>query len=707
MSTEDKSLHFIEQIIEENITDGFPKDKLRFRFPPEPNGYLHIGHAKSICLQFGLGLRYNAPVNLRFDDTNPAKEEQEYVDAIKDDLQWLGFKWDEEHYASDYFQQLYDWAIVLINKGKAYVDSQSSEDMATQKGTPTQPGVDGPYRNRSIEENLSLFEGMKNGDFPEGTHVLRAKIDMKSTNMLMRDPLMYRILHRHHHRTGNDWKIYPMYDYAHGESDYIEQISHSICTLEFVMHRELYNWFLDQIYDNSLVRPHQYEFARLNLNYTVMSKRKLLQLVQDKVVNGWDDPRMPTISGLRRRGYTANAIRKFCDTIGVAKRENVIDVSLLEFCLREDLNKTAPRVMAVLDPIKVIITNYPEGKEESLDAENNQEDETAGFRKVPFSRELYIEREDFLEVAPAKFFRLSIGNEVRLKNAYIIKGESVVKDNEGNITEIHVSYDTDSLSGSGSEASKRKVAGTLHWVSIAHAIPAEVRVYDRLFIDEAPDSHKEKNFLDFMNQNSLEIVTGYVEPSLVSAEIDNKFQFQRLGYFNVDKDSTALKLVFNKTVGLKDAWEERGKKELNSINNSLKEINKYFKVATKPERLEIESAIGETIGAIANYSLLQNSFKKNINNNKASLLFANFILKYSSLKEADFDQEDLSKLYLMSLRSESTFVRSKTLLNLRDLEYDEIFRNSFKDEILRLKSNPTKSTTERETEILEQVLNQL
>lgn len=706
MSTEEKSLHFIEQIVEENLANGFPQDNLRFRFPPEPNGYLHIGHAKSICLQFGLGLRYNAPVNLRFDDTNPAKEEQEYVDAIKEDLQWLGFQWAEERYASDYFQQLYDWAVLMIKKGKAYIDSQSSEEMAIQKGTPTQPGVDGPYRDRSIDENLALFEGMKNGDFPEGSHVLRAKIDMKSTNMLMRDPLMYRILHRHHHRTGDDWKIYPMYDFAHGESDYIEQVSHSICTLEFVMHKELYNWFLDQIYDDNKVRPHQYEFARLNLNYTVMSKRKLLQLVQENIVNGWDDPRMPTISGLRRRGYTANSIRKFCENIGVAKRENVIDFSLLEFCLREDLNKNAPRVMAVLDPVKVVITNYPLDKEESLDAENNQEDESAGFRKVPFARELYIEREDFLEVAPAKFFRLSIGNEVRLKNAYIIKGESVVKDADGNITEIHVTYDTDSLSGSGSDASKRKVAGTLHWVSITHAVPAEVRVYDRLFIDEAPDSHKEKNFLDFMNTNSLKIVTGYVEPSLKTVAVDDKFQFQRLGYFNVDKDSTADKLVFNKTVGLKDAWEEKGKKELNSINNSLKEINKYFKVATKAERLDIENSIVETIASVANYSLLQSSFKKNINNNKASLLFANFILKYSNLKAADFDKDELTKLYLMSLRSESTFVRSKTLLNLRDLDNDAEFKNSLKDEIIKLNSNPTKSTTDRETEILEQVINQ-
>ncbi|MES2240830.1 MAG: glutamine--tRNA ligase/YqeY domain fusion protein [Bacteroidota bacterium] len=707
MSTEEKSLHFIEQIIEENVANGFPQNKLRFRFPPEPNGYLHIGHAKSICLNFGLGLKYNAPVNLRFDDTNPAKEEQEYVDSIKEDLQWLGFQWDKELYASDYFQQLYDWAILLINKGKAYIYSQSSEAMAEQKGTPSQAGVDSPFRNRSIEENLALFEGMKNGDFEEGTHILRAKIDMASSNMLMRDPIMYRVLHKEHHRTANDWCIYPMYDYTHGESDYLEQISHSICTLEFVMHRELYNWFLDQIYDENLVRPHQYEFARLNLNYTVMSKRKLLQLVQENIVNGWDDPRMPTISGLRRRGYTAASIRKFCENIGVAKRENIIDVSLLEFCLREDLNKTAARVMAVLDPVKLVITNYPEGKEEWLEAENNQEDETAGYRKVPFSRELYIEREDFLEVAPAKFFRLSIGNEVRLKNGYIIKGESVVKDAEGNITEIHVTYDTDSLSGSGSEASKRKVAGTLHWVSIQHAVEAEVRLYDRLFIDEAPDSHKEKNFLEFMNTNSLSIVKGFVEPSLATAVSGDKFQFQRLGYFNVDKDSTSSKLVFNKTVGLKDAWEEKGKKEINSVNNALKDINKYFKVETREERIAIRKAIGETLAGISNYSLLQNSFKKNINNNKSSLLFANLILKYAPLNTSDYNPEDVSKLYLMSLRSESTFVRSRAVLNLYHLEYESEFVNSFRDEILKLESNPPKSSTEREKEFIEQLLNKL
>ena len=554
MSTEEKSLHFIEQIIEETLEKGFSQDKLRFRFPPEPNGYLHIGHAKSICLNFGLGLKYNAPVNLRFDDTNPAKEEQEYVDAIKEDLQWLGFHWAEERYASDYFQQLYDWAVLMIKNGKAYVDSQDSAAMATQKGTPTTQGTDSPFRNRSVEENLALFEGMKNGDFQEGIHILRAKIDMTSTNMLMRDPIIYRVLHRHHHRTGNDWKIYPMYDFAHGESDYIEQISHSICTLEFVMHRELYNWFLDQIYDETKVRPHQYEFARLNLNYTVMSKRKLLQLVEEKVVNGWNDPRMPTISGLRRRGYTANSIRKFCETIGVAKRENVIDVSLLEFCIREDLNKTAPRVMAVLNPVKLIITNYPEDKNEILDAENSQEDESLGFRKVPFSKELYIEREDFQEEANKKFFRLTLGTEVRLKNAYIIKGESAVKDADGNITEIHCTYDEDSRSGSGSEASQRKVKGTIHWVSIKDAVEAEVRIYDRLFSVEAPDSDKEADFKTFLNPDSLQVIKGFVEPSLLSAKNLDRFQFQRLGYFCVDKDSSSEKLVFNKTVGLRDTW---------------------------------------------------------------------------------------------------------------------------------------------------------
>lgn len=685
MATEDKSLHFIEQIIEDSLTNGFPQEKLRFRFPPEPNGYLHIGHAKSICLNFGLGLKYNAPVNLRFDDTNPAKEEQEYVDAIKEDLKWLGFNWTEELYSSDYFQQLYDWAVQMIKNGKAYVDSQSSEDMAQQKGTPTQPGVDGPYRNRSVEENLTLFQGMKNGDFPEGSHVLRAKIDMASTNMLMRDPLMYRILHRHHHRTGYDWNIYPMYDYAHGESDYIEQISHSICTLEFVMHRELYDWFLDQIYDETKVRPHQYEFARLNLNYTVMSKRKLLQLVQENIVNGWDDPRMPTISGLRRRGYTAASIRKFCDIIGVAKRENVIDVSLLDFCLREDLNKKAPRVMAVLDPVKLVITNYPEGKEEWLDAENNQEDETAGFRKVPFSRELYIEREDFLEVAPAKFFRLSIGNEVRLKNGYIIKGESVTKDAQGNITEIQVTYDEDSRSGSGSEASQRKVAGTLHWVAVSHAVEAEVRLYDRLFIDEAPDSHKEKNFLEFMNTNSLEIVKGFVEPSLSTAAIGDNFQFQRLGYFNVDKDAKEGKLVFNKTVGLKDAWEEKGKKEQNLLMNTQKEINKYVKEKEETAADLILESIIENIKSIDNFSLINQTIVKNIKNDNNSLLFANLILEHSDkVKASDIELESLTKLYTMSLKSQLAKVRISAIQNLK---HDTLNFDDFKDQLFDLKNS--------------------
>ncbi|MEM0541515.1 glutamine--tRNA ligase/YqeY domain fusion protein [Flavobacterium sp. j3] len=561
MSTEEKSLNFIEQIIEEDLKNGLSKDKLRFRFPPEPNGYLHVGHASAICLNFGLGIDYQAPVNLRFDDTNPAKEEQEYVDAIKRDIEWLGFQWDNECYASDYFQQLYDWAVEFIKKGKAYVDSQSSEEMAKQKGTPTQVGTNSPYRNRSVEENLDLFERMKNGEFPNGTHILRAKIDMSHNNMLMRDPIMYRILHSHHHRTGNDWCIYPMYDWAHGESDYLEQISHSFCTLEFLPHRELYDWFLDQIYDNTKIRPKQREFARRNLSHTVVSKRKLLQLVEEKHVTGWDDPRMSTISGMRRRGYPPMAIRNFANTIGIAKRTNLIDVSLLEFCVREVLNKTAPRVMAVLNPVKLVITNYPEGKEEILDAENSQEDESLGFRKVPFSRELYIEREDFQEEANKKFFRLTLGTEVRLKNAYIIKGESVIKDKNGIITEIHCTYDIESRSGSGTEASQRKVKGTIHWVSTAHAIPAEVRIYDRLFSHESPDGNKEIDFKEFINPNSLEVITGYVEPSLQSAKNLDQFQFQRLGYFCVDKDSSAEKLVFNKTVGLRDTWAKVESKE--------------------------------------------------------------------------------------------------------------------------------------------------
>ena len=571
MSEEKKPLNFLEQIIEEDLSNGMDKNELRFRFPPEPNGYLHIGHTKAIGISFGLGEKYKAPVNLRFDDTNPAKEEQEYVDAIKEDVSWLGYTWDKELYSSDYFQQLYDWAVKLIKEGKAYVDSQSSEAMAEQKGTPTQPGVDGPFRNRSVEENLDLFNRMKNGEFDEGAHILRAKIDMQHPNMLMRDPIMYRILKKDHHRTGDTWCIYPMYDWTHGESDYVESISHSLCSLEFKPHRELYDWFLDQVVVDNTVRPKQREFARLNLSYTIMSKRKLLQLVEEGIVKGWDDPRMPTISGLRRRGYTPTAIRKFVETVGVAKRDNVIDVSLLEFCIREDLNKIAPRVMAVLDPVKLIITNYPEGKEVWLEAENNQEDEIAGFRKVPFSKELYIERDDFKEVANSKYFRLALGKEVRLKNAYIIKGESVVKDVNGNITEIHCTYDADSLSGTGTEASLRKVKGTLHWVSIKHAIKAEVREYDRLFMDESPDSHQEKDFMEFINPDSLKVIEAYVEPSLSEAKAGDRFQFQRLGYFNVDTDSNEKVLIFNKTVGLRDTWT----KQEESIQTSNKPASQH------------------------------------------------------------------------------------------------------------------------------------
>jgi len=561
MAEEKKSLNFIEQIIEEDLKNGLDNAKLRFRFPPEPNGYLHIGHAASICLNFGLGKTYNAPVNLRFDDTNPTKEEQEYVDAIKNDIKWLGFEWADELYSSDYFQQLYDWAILLIKNGKAYVDDQTSAQIADQKGTPTQIGTDSPNRNRSIAENLDLFEKMKNGDFEEGSHVLRVKISMTANNMLMRDPIIYRILYKKHHRTGNDWNIYPMYDWTHGESDYIEQISHSFCTLEFNPHRELYNWFLKQVYSGKDLKPKQREFARRNLSYTVMSKRKLLQLVEEGLVNGWDDPRMPTISGLRRRGYTAKSIRDFSETAGIAKRDNITDIALLEFHIKNELNKTAPRVMAVLNPVKLVITNYPANKEEILIAENNPEDENAGSREVPFSKEIYIEREDFREQANKKFFRLKLDKEVRLKNAYIIKANSVVKDESGEITEIHCTYDEDSRSGSGSEASKRKVKGTIHWVSIKHAIKAEVRLYDRLFTDEAPDSHKDKDFKEFINPNSLQIIeNAFIEPSLKTAIIGDKFQFQRLGYFIVDNDSTKDNLIFNRTVPLRDSWAKMEKK---------------------------------------------------------------------------------------------------------------------------------------------------
>ncbi|WP_299114910.1 glutamine--tRNA ligase/YqeY domain fusion protein [uncultured Winogradskyella sp.] len=566
MSEETKPLNFIEHIIEEDLANGLSKDKLRFRFPPEPNGYLHIGHTKAIGISFGLGEKYNAPVNLRFDDTNPAKEEQEYVDAIKRDIAWLGYQWENELYSSDYFDKLYNWAIQMIKDGRAYVDSQSSEAMAEQKGTPTQSGTNSPFRDRSVEENLDLFQRMKAGEFKAGTHVLRAKIDMEDPNMLMRDPIMYRILYANHHRTGDKWCIYPMYDWTHGESDYIEQISHSLCSLEFKPHRKLYNWFRDHVYeynkDSLPLPPKQREFARLNLSYTIMSKRKLLRLVEEGVVFGWDDPRMPTISGLRRRGYTPNSIRQFIEKVGVAKRENVIDVSLLEFCIREDLNKTANRVMAVLNPVKVIITNYPEDKEEWLEAENNQEDASAGYRKVPFSREIFIEKEDFKEEAGNKFFRLKPGGEVRLKNAYIIKANDVVKDKNGEITEIHCTYDTDT---------SKKVKGTLHWVSIKHAITAEVREYDRLFMHEAPDSDKDKDFIEFLNPNSLSLKTGYLEPSLSEAKAGERFQFQRLGYFVIDEDSTSEKIVFNKTVGLRDSWAKQKPKPQNDKQNKPKQ----------------------------------------------------------------------------------------------------------------------------------------
>ena len=597
MSEETKSLNFIEHIIEEDLANGLSKNDLRFRFPPEPNGYLHIGHTKAIGISFGLGEKYNAPVNLRFDDTNPAKEEQEYVDAIKEDVAWLGYKWDKELYSSNYFQQLYEWAVLLIKEGKAYVDSQSSEAMAEQKGTPTQPGEDSPFRTRSVEENLDLFNKMKNGEFDEGEHILRAKIDMQHTNMLMRDPIIYRVLKKHHHRTANDWCIYPMYDWAHGESDYIEQISHSLCSLEFKPHRELYDWFLDQIVDKHKLRPKQREFARLNLSYTIMSKRKLLKLVNDGIVSGWDDPRMPTISGLRRRGYTPKALRKFVEIVGVAKRDNVIDVSLLEFCIREDLNKTAPRVMAVLNPLKVIITNYPDDKVEWLKAENNQEDEAAGYREVPFSKALFIEQEDFKEEASNKFFRLKLGGEVRLKNAYIIKAESVVKDSSGTITEVHCTYSKDT---------SKRVKGTLHWVSIKHAIKAQVREYDRLFLDEAPDSHQDKDFMEFINPNSLKVIEAYVEPSLSEAKVGERFQFQRLGYFNVDNDSSSNKLIFNKTVGLRDTWAKQKPKQQNNKNSNsqksqperkaisiIAQLGKKYTNLPEEKQLKVKSEIQE------------------------------------------------------------------------------------------------------------------
>ena len=556
-----RSLNFIEHIIEEDLSQSnCSKESLRFRFPPEPNGYLHIGHASSICLNFGLGNKYNTPVNLRFDDTNPSKEEQEFVDSIKADVSWLGFQWAEECYASDYFDQLYIWAEDLISKGLAYVDSQSADDIAAQKGTPTTTGIFSPFRDRSIQENLDLFREMKAGKHAEGTHVLRAKIDMSSSNMLMRDPILYRIMHKHHHRTGDKWSIYPMYDWAHGQSDYIEQISHSLCTLEFAMHRELYDWCLDQIIDPSKLRPKQREFARRNFSHTVVSKRKLLQLVNEKYVDGWDDPRMPTISGMRRRGYPPLAIQKFAEAIGIAKRENVVDLSVLEYHVREELNRTVPRVMVVLDPVKVVITNYPEDKVEWLEAENSPEDSTLGSRSIPFSREFYIEKADFKEEANRKFFRLKLGGEVRLKNAYIIKAESCIKDEDGNITEIHCTYDPKSLSGSGTPESERKVKGTLHWVAANTAVETEVRLYDRLFTDPTPDAHKDKDFLDFVNPNSLEIIKSYAEPSLKEAKVGTSFQFQRMGYF-VLEENNGKQLIFNRTVGLRDSWAKLEQKE--------------------------------------------------------------------------------------------------------------------------------------------------
>ena len=553
----ERSLHFIEHIIEEDLTQDYKRDQLRFRFPPEPNGYLHIGHVKAICLNFNLGQRYNAPVNLRFDDTNPAKEEQQFVDAIKENIQWLGYQWDSECYASDYFQQLYEWAEKLITEGKAYVDSQNSDTIAEQKGTPTKPGVNSPYRNRSVEENLELFAQMKAGKHNEGAHVLRAKIDMASPNMLLRDPVMYRVLYKTHHRTGDDWCIYPMYDWTHGQSDYIEQVSHSLCSLEFKPHRDLYDWFLDALMPLKKLRPKQREFARMNLSYTVTSKRKLSELIEDGHVTGWDDPRMPTIAGLRRRGYTARSLRNFVDAAGVAKRENVIDMSLLEHSVREDLNAIAPRVMGVLDPIKLTLTNYPEDKTELLEGEVNPEQPEKGKRSFPFSKHLYIEREDFKETANRKFFRLTLDKEVRLKNAYIIKGESVVKDAQGNITEILCTYDPESKSGSGTESSQRKVKGTLHWVTQKEALKVQVRLYDRLFNVPSPDQDKEKDFKAFVNPNSLQEISAFVEPGLSEAKKGDLFQFQRLGYFVLDQDSTAQQLVFNKTVGLRDNWEKQ------------------------------------------------------------------------------------------------------------------------------------------------------
>lgn len=554
-----RSLNFIEQIIEKDLFEGKNEKRVHTRFPPEPNGYLHIGHAKSICLNFGLAKKYNGKCNLRFDDTNPTKEEEEYVNSIMEDVRWLGFDWEDRlFYASDYFEQLYEWAEKMIMEGKAYVDDQSAEEVSEQRGTVTTPGKHSPFRDRTVEENLDLFRRMRAGEFPDGTRVLRAKIDMAHPNMLLRDPLMYRILHATHHRTGDQWCIYPMYDYAHGQSDYLEGITHSICTLEFEVHRPLYDWFLDEIITTKY-RPQQIEFARLNLSYTIMSKRKLLELVEGGYVRGWDDPRMPTICGLRRRGYTPESIRYFADKIGVAKRDNTIDVSLLEHSIREDLNKKAPRVMAVLNPLRVVLTNYPEDKTEDVELVNNPEDESAGTRTLPFTRVLYIEQEDFMETPPPKYFRLSPGSEVRLKGAYIIKCEKVIKDPTGKITEIHCTYDPETRSGG--EQSNRKVKSTIHWLPEPYAIPAEIRLYDRLFLDEDPSNHKERDYKEFLNPESLSTINGFVEPSLQTAQSLDKFQFIRLGYFCVDPDSKPTQLVFNRTVTLKDSWVKLSSKE--------------------------------------------------------------------------------------------------------------------------------------------------
>ena len=549
--TEEKSLNFLEEIVEKDLNDGKYKCIVT-RFPPEPNGYLHMGHAKSICLNFGLALKYGGKTNLRFDDTNPVTEETEYVESIKNDIQWLGFKWSQELYASDYFENLFGFAVTLIKKGLAYVDDSSSDDVAKQKGTPTQPGTDSPYRNRSIEENLTLFQDMRAGKYKDGEKVLRAKIDMSHVNMHMRDPIIYRIKHAHHHRTANKWCIYPMYDFAHGQSDSIENITHSICTLEFIPHRELYDWFIRSL---EIYPSHQFEFARLNMTYTIMSKRKLLQLVNEKHVSGWDDPRMPTLSGVRRRGYTPKSILEFCEKIGVAKRENLIDVGLLEFCVREDLNKISLRKMVVFDPVKVLITNYPEGRTEILESENNSEDENSGNRQISFSRELYIEGEDFMEVPAKKYFRLAPGQMVRLKSAYIIKCDEVVKDKDGKISVLRCSYIPESKSGS--DTSGINVKGTIHWVSIPHALPIETRLYDRLFKVENL-GEAEGDFKDYLNSDSLQVHTAYAEGSLASAKMNERFQFIRKGYFTLDSDSTDKKLVFNRTVTLRDMWTKKG-----------------------------------------------------------------------------------------------------------------------------------------------------